>query len=105
MQQRANFYNNEPNKKQVVKKMNIKIGNVQASEGSEKNANSEPSLQIGTVKKNDDEDDDQMSDYIDENFELDETDEYEGVNKNICNDFNTQIPNRNDIKQKTQITF
>jgi hypothetical protein len=44
-------------------------------------------LQIGTVKKNDDEDDDQMSDYIDENFELDETDEYEGVNKNICNDF------------------
>ena len=46
-------------------------------------------MQIGTVKKNDDEDDDQMSDYIDENFEHDETDEYEGVNKNICNDFGT----------------
>ena len=46
-----------------------------------------------------------MSDYIDENFELDETDEYEGVNKNICNDFTTQLPNNNDIKQKTQINF
>jgi len=58
-------------------------------------------LQIGTVKKNDDEDDDQMSDYIDENFELDETDEYEGVNKNICTDFSSFLQNRNDIKQKT----
>lgn len=58
-------------------------------------------MQIGTVKKNDDEDDDQMSDYIDENFELDETDEYEGVNKNICTDFSSFLQNRNDIKQKT----
>lgn len=46
-----------------------------------------------------------MSDYIDENFELDETDEYEGVNKNNNVDFTPFVQNRNDIKEKTKINF
>jgi hypothetical protein len=36
-----------------------------------------------------------MSDYIDENFDFDETDEYYGVGKLPCHQL---IPNNNDIK-------
>lgn len=36
-----------------------------------------------------------MSDYIDENFEMDETDEFWGVQKTICNSMD---PKRNDLK-------
>jgi hypothetical protein len=46
-----------------------------------------------------------MSDYIDENFEIDETDEFEGVIKHVCEDFSPFIPNRNDIKEKSIINF
>ena len=35
-----------------------------------------------------------MSDYIDENFELDETDELWGLEKRVCHELN---PNCNDI--------
>ena len=42
------------------------------------------------------EDEDQMSDYVDENFEMDETDEYWGLNKNPCHE---QKSIYNDIKK------
>ena len=37
-----------------------------------------------------------MSDYVDENFDNDETDEYWGVQRHPCHQLNAQI---NDIKQ------
>lgn len=36
-----------------------------------------------------------MSDYIDENFELDETDEFWGAQRNNCHTLNAKV---NDIK-------
>lgn len=84
--------------------MNINLGGNKGVMNSNMSA-SEPSLQIGTLKKNEDDDDDQMSDYIDENFEHDETDEYEGVAKHDTVDFTVYIANNNDIKKKTELTY
>ena len=46
-----------------------------------------------------DEEEDAMSDYIDENFEMDETDEYWGVQHNPCHEL---IAHVNDIKVLNQ---
>jgi hypothetical protein len=73
--------------------------NMEQEEEEEKKVeanDSEASLQI---KKDEPEEEDEDSDYIDENFEMDETDEFWGINRHRCGDF---IQNTNDIKNMDQ---
>ena len=51
------------------------------------------------VEVDEPEEEDEDSDYIDENFEMDETDEFWGINRHRCGDF---IQNTNDIKNMDQ---
>lgn len=51
------------------------------------------------IGANDDDEEDAMSDYIDENFELDETDEYWGIGHLPCHELQ---PNFNDIRYLDQ---
>lgn len=55
-------------------------------EGEDENSQSEEEQKQPARRVKSEEEEDAMSDYIDENFELDETDEYWGIGKLPCHE-------------------